>query len=197
MTAPEMPALLAFVTAMSFTPGPNTTLSAALAANRGLRHARPCVASVPVGWSLMLLACALGLGALIDAAPALRGTLKALGMAYLLWLAWRLATTRTMVQAGALGVGFVRGVALQFVNIKAWMAALTVSAGWIAVTGQTASRLAIVLPLMMAYALASNFAYAMVGSALRPWLVRGRRLLWFNRAMAAVLAATAAWMGVL
>jgi hypothetical protein len=41
---------------------------------------------------------------------------------------------------------------------------------------------------------ASNFAYALVGSALRHWLAQGRRLLWFNRALAAVLVATAAWM---
>jgi threonine/homoserine/homoserine lactone efflux protein len=54
-----------------------------------------------------------------------------------------------------------------------------------------------VLPLMMAYGLASNFTYALVGSALRGWLAHGRRLLWFNRALALVLVATAAWMSVL
>jgi threonine/homoserine/homoserine lactone efflux protein len=59
---------------------------------------------------------------------------------------------------------------------------------------QVLSRAAIVLPLMMAYGVASNFNYALVGSALRAWLLRGRRLLAFNRALAAVLAATAAWM---
>jgi threonine/homoserine/homoserine lactone efflux protein len=197
MTAQELAALLAFATAISFTPGPNTTLSAPLAANRGLRHAMPFVAGVPVGWSLMLVGCALGLGALIDAAPGLRGALQAFGIAYLLWLAWQLVKTRTLAQADKLAVGFGRGIALQFVNIKAWMAALTVSAGWIAVSGQTVTRLTIVLPLMIAYALASNFAYALVGSLLRPWLARGRRLVWFNRAMAAVLATTAAWMAVL
>jgi threonine/homoserine/homoserine lactone efflux protein len=46
----------------------------------------------------------------------------------------------------------------------------------------------------MAYGFASNFTYALVGSALRQWLRHGRRLLWFNRVMAAVLVATAAWM---
>jgi hypothetical protein len=33
-----------------------------------------------------------------------------------------------------------------------------------------------------------------VGSLLRHWLAQGQRLLWFNRALAVVLAATAAWM---
>ena len=39
----ELSPLLVLATAMSFTPGPNTTLSTALAANRGLRHALPRV----------------------------------------------------------------------------------------------------------------------------------------------------------
>lgn len=40
MTAAELTALLVLCTAASFTPGPNTTLSTALAANLGLRGAR-------------------------------------------------------------------------------------------------------------------------------------------------------------
>ena len=42
-----------------------------------------------------------------------------------------------------------------------------------------------------------NLLYALIGSALRGWLAQGRRLLWFNRALAGVLALTALWMGTL
>jgi threonine/homoserine/homoserine lactone efflux protein len=55
-------------------------------------------------------------------------------------------------------------------------------------------RLAIICVLMMAFAFTSNLTYAVAGSLLRQWLSRGRRLLWFNRALAAVLVATAGWM---
>lgn len=198
MTSAELAALLVFSTAMAFTPGPNTTLSAALAANGGLKRAMTFILAVPVGWGLLLLACAGGLGALIQAVPVLRGGIKALGLAYMLWLAWKLATTARLAEAdGGLRVGFGQGVLLQFVNIKAWMNALMISAGWITVAEPIAPRLAIVLPLMMAYGLASNFTYALIGSALRSWLALGQRLAWFNRALAAVLVATAAWMAVL
>ncbi|MCE2691888.1 MAG: LysE family transporter [Rubrivivax sp.] len=198
MTSSEFAALLVFSTAMAFTPGPNTTLSAALAANGGLKRAMTFILAVPFGWGLLLLACAGGLGALIQAAPVLRGGIKVLGLAYMLWLAWKLATTARMAEAdGGLRVGFWQGVMLQFVNIKAWMNALTISAGWITVAEPIAPRLAIVLPLMMAYGLASNFTYALIGSTLRSWLAVGRRLVWFNRALAAVLVATAGWMAVL
>jgi threonine/homoserine/homoserine lactone efflux protein len=210
LSAAEFSSLVLFATAMSFTPGPNTTLAAALAANRGLRHAMRFVLAVPIGWGLLLLGCALGLGALMQAQPALQALLKWAGLAYMLWLAWRLWQTGALAQADErrFDVGFAKGVALQFVNIKAWMNALLITAGWVMVEGPAASttgtagaagavpwaRMAVVLPLMMSYGFASNLAYAAAGSALRGWLAQGRRLLMFNRLLALVLAATAAWM---
>jgi threonine/homoserine/homoserine lactone efflux protein len=55
-------------------------------------------------------------------------------------------------------------------------------------------RLVFVCLAMLFFAFSSNFTYAVVGSLLRHWLAQGQRLLWFNRALAVVLAATAAWM---
>ena len=91
-------------------------------------------------------------------------------------------------------VGFLQGVLLQFVNIKAWMLALAIIGGWIAGQPSAVLRFAQVLPVMLAYALASNLCYALIGSVLRAWLAQGRRLQWFNRGMALVLALTALWM---
>ena len=201
MTAPELTALLLFCTAMSFSPGPNTTLSTALAANLGLRRAlRFCIA-VPTGWTLLMLGSGLGLGALITGVPALRWGVTLAGVAYMLWLAFKLsrAGRLTEVDGSRLNVTFWQGVGLQFVNIKAWMLALTLSAGWVVnAAGQPAAnpgqRLAIICAVMMAFAFTSNFVYALVGSLLRQWLAQGRRLLWFNRALALVLVVTAFWM---
>jgi threonine/homoserine/homoserine lactone efflux protein len=96
-------------------------------------------------------------------------------------------------------VTFVQGVGLQFLNIKAWMLAMTLTAGWILnAGGQPASnpgqRLAIISVVMLMFAFTSNLTYALMGSLLRQWLSLGARLLWFNRALALVLAATAVWM---
>lgn len=192
----EFTALLVLATAMSFSPGPNTTLSTALAANRGLRHAMRFVVAVPVGWSALLLLCAGGLGALVLAVPALRLAIKGLGIGYLLWLAWKLSGTAHLGNADGsrMNVGFWQGVALQFLNIKAWLLALTIVAGWIAGQPEALQRLVVVLPVMLVFAFASNLVYAAAGALLRQWLATGRRLLWFNRTMALVLVLTAAWM---
>lgn len=200
MSATELTALLLLCTAVSFTPGPNTTLSTALAANFGLKRAIRFVLAVPVGWGLLLSLCASGVGALVVSLPPLRLGVKAAGVAYLLWLAWKLWQAHTLTQAknSQLNVTFWQGVMLQFLNIKAWMLALTVVAGWLAGRADIGPRFAMVLPLLLAFALASNLSYALVGTLLRQWLADaqhgGHRLRWFNRSMAVVLLVTALWM---
>lgn len=192
----ELTALLVLSTAASFTPGPNTTLSTALAANRGMRSALKFVLAVPIGWGLLLSLCMAGLGNLVLALPALRWVIMVSGTLYLLWMAYRLWGTRQMATADAdrLNISFVQGVSLQFLNIKAWMLALSLVAGWVAGKEDALARSMLLLPIMMAFGLISNLTYAAVGSLLRQWLSEGIRLLVFNRCMATALLFTAVWM---
>lgn len=206
MNSSELMALLMLCTAASFTPGPNTTLSTALAVNHGLRSAMVFVAAVPVGWGMLFGVCAAGLGSLVQAVPVLRWAVTLAGVGYLLWLAAKLAgfALPTLRRSGAegtplpsgpaVGVSFGQGVLLQFLNIKAWMLAMTLVAGWLAGRPDFWQRFALVLPIILCFALASNMTYALLGSLLRHWLAQGQRLLMFNRAMALVLLLTAVWM---
>ena len=195
MTSSEISALLVLATVSSFTPGPNTTLSTAMAANHGLRRAMRFVCAVPVGWGMLFALCATGLGGLVVAFPPLRWGIVVLGNAYLLWLAWRLWGSGSLQQADSakLQVGFVQGVGLQFLNIKAWMLALAIVAGWVAGRDDATARTLVLLPIMVAYGFVSNLTYAVAGSMLRHWLAHGRRLLVFNRCMAMALLATVIW----
>jgi len=137
---------------------------------------------------------------LLVALPLLAWAVKLSGVAYLLWLARRLAMTQELGAADArnLQIGFWQGAALQLVNIKAWMLALAIVSGWVAGHADAGWRFVIVLPVMLVFAFGSNLAYALVGSLLREWLAgpdgTRQRLRWFNRVMAAVLVLTAGWM---
>lgn len=196
LSTAEWSALLLLATASSFTPGPNTALSAALGANRGWRSAMAFISAVPLGCGLIFTLCALGVGGLLHQFPALRSALLLSGGGYLVWLASKLWRSRQMrnAQAGDLSIGFGQGVLLQFLNIKVWMLELSFVAGWLA--GQDAfwPRFASILPVVLVFALTSNLTYAWLGSALRHWLAQGERLLVFNRVMATALTLTAVWM---
>jgi threonine/homoserine/homoserine lactone efflux protein len=196
LNSEEMTALLILSTAASFTPGPNTTLSTALAANHGMRSALKFILAVPVGWGLLLGLCMAGLGHLVLAVPTLRWLILLGGTLYLLWMAYRLWGTRELASAHAdrLNITFFQGVSVQFLNIKAWMLALSVVAGWVAGKEDALARSFVLLPIMMGFGLVSNLTYAAMGSLLRQWLAQGIRLVVFNRCMAVALVFTAIWM---
>jgi threonine/homoserine/homoserine lactone efflux protein len=196
LSTEELTALLILSTAASFTPGPNTTLSTALAANQGLRSALRFILAVPVGWGLLLGLCMAGLGHLVLAIPALRWVITISGTLYLLSMAYRLWGTRELSNANEdrLTITFFQGVGVQFLNIKAWMLALSIVAGWVAGKEDALGRSLVLLPIMMGFGLVSNLTYAVMGSLLRQWLAQGIRLLVFNRCMAAALIFTAIWM---
>ena len=199
MSSAELFALIALATVGTFTPGPNTALSATIAANFGLRRALPFVCAVPVGWGILLALNAAGLGVMVLGFPPLRWGLLLAGVLYLTWLAWKLANTQRLSEAeqGPV-VGFKQGVMLQFINIKAWFLALSVVSGWVIGHDNTLERLSEALPIFMFFGLTSNLTYAWIGASLRHWL-RGpnetaRRLQWFNRGMAVALLGTVVWM---
>ena len=130
MTASELSALLVLATVGSFTPGPNTTLSTALAANLGLRPTLRFVLAVPFGWGLLLSLCAGGLGTLVVALPQLRWGIQAIGIAYLLWLALKLARTSTLMRAWLSGPAG-SGQRLRWFN-RLMAGVLVLTAGWMA-----------------------------------------------------------------
>lgn len=199
MTIAEYTALLLLGLAVSFTPGPNTALSAAMGAQGGLKRALPFVLAVPFGWGLLLAGSMMGIGAVLANVSGARLGVALLGTAYLLWLAKRIATAPALPVDAPEGsskvtAGFTSGVVLQFVNIKAWMLSFSIVAGWLTGPAATLERFLVVLPTLMAFAFLSNLLYAWMGAALRQWLQQGTRLKRFNRSMAGVLCLTAAWM---
>ena len=199
MSSDEFFALITLATVGTFTPGPNTALSATIAANHGLRRALPFVCAVPAGWGILLILNAAGLGLVVLGFPPLRWGLLAAGVLYLLWLAYKLASTQRLSEAAqGPAIGFKQGVMLQFINIKAWFLALSVVSGWVIGHDDTLARLLETLPIFMFFGLTSNLTYAWIGASLRHWL-RGpndtaQRLQWFNRCMALALLGTVAWM---
>jgi threonine/homoserine/homoserine lactone efflux protein len=121
--------LVLFVFVVSITPGPNNVIALSSGANFGFKATMPFMAGVALGFPVLALAVALGLGALLTAVPWLAGGLKLVGCAYLLWLAWKIATAGSPGLAigrstSAGPIGFLQSCLLQWVNPKAWIIAI-------------------------------------------------------------------------
>jgi threonine/homoserine/homoserine lactone efflux protein len=111
-----------FAISTSITPGPNTLMLLASGVNFGFRRTLPHMLGIAVGFPAMIMAIGLGLGGLFEAYPRSHVILKYVGMAYLLWLAWKVATAERAEDAAyeSKPFGFFQAAAFQWVNPKAW-----------------------------------------------------------------------------
>ena len=115
---------IAFAVSMSATPGPNNTMVTASGAAWGFRRTVPHMAGISVGFPAMLLAVALGAGEVLRSRPWLHEGLRWIGAAYLLWLAWHIATARPATPGQAPAgrpISFPQAALFQWVNPKAWV----------------------------------------------------------------------------
>lgn len=89
--------MFSFVT--SITPGPNNIMLLASGMNFGLKRTMPHALGVSIGFLVMLIAVGMGVGALIKSSEIVYNILKYLGIAYLLWLAWKTTISRSVGSA--------------------------------------------------------------------------------------------------
>lgn len=185
-------ALLVYAFVTSVTPGPNNFMLLASGVNFGFTRTIPHMLGIGIGFLVLLLAVGFGLGAVLTAVPMLHNGLKVAGSVYLLYLAWKIASSRSMGGKGeerAQPMRFLDAAAFQWVNPKAWVMAVTAMAVY-----SNAERpfLSVVL-VSVAFAvvnLPSVSVWAGFGTALRGFLSDPTRLKWFNIAMGVLLAAT-------
>ncbi len=85
-------ALLLFVVVTLVTPGPNNAMLMATGSHMASVAACHNLLGVALGFGFMTLAVGFGLGAMLLAAPTAYTVLKYVGAAYLLYLAWAIAT---------------------------------------------------------------------------------------------------------
>lgn len=85
---------LAFAVAMVATPGPNNAMLASSGSLWGFRRTVPHMLGVAIGFPIMLVAVAAGAGGLLLHHPVALTAMRWAGAAYLLYLAWRIATAQ-------------------------------------------------------------------------------------------------------
>lgn len=184
-----LPALAAFAVASSITPGPNNIMLMTSGTNFGFRRTVPHMLGVSLGFALMIVLVGLGLAELFARYPVAHQVLKWVSVAYLLYLAWKIATARPPSE-GAAAKGtpmtFVQAALFQWVNPKAWTMALTGVTVYIPPVDPWIGLL-LVAALFGAINLPCVGLWAAMGVKLRRWLGDARRLRQFNVAAAVLL----------
>lgn len=193
LSSPQLlAALAAFAFVSSITPGPNNAMLMASGANFGFARTLPHLAGVAIGFAVLLLAVGLGLGGLFTAFPALHTVLKVVGAAYLLWLAWKIATAKGVGGHGGGGrpITFLQAAGFQWVNPKAWVMSVGAVATYVPLGAGLLGNVALVVLVFSLVNLPCIVAWTGGGVALRRVLARPAALRAFNAVMAALLVAS-------
>jgi threonine/homoserine/homoserine lactone efflux protein len=185
-------ALLVFVVVTLFTPGPNNAMLMTSGLNFGFRRGLPHLWGVALGFGVMVLAVGLGLGALFAAYPAAYTVLKYAGAAYLLYLAWQIATAGPIEVGGeARGrpITFLEAAAFQWLNPKGWVMAVGAVSAYAAVAAFPFNVLLMSF-LFGSLGILSSATWLGFGTGLKRLLTSPRVVRAVNIAMALALVAS-------
>lgn len=190
MTPELLTALAAFAFVSSITPGPNNMMLMASGANFGLARTVPHMLGVALGFVAMIVLVGIGLIGLFDAVPISYTILKVISVAYLLYLAWKIANAAAPEGQGSGGrpMTFVQAALFQWVNPKAWTMALTALAVYAPV--QELWAIALVALVFGVVNLPSIGVWTVLGVQVRRLLTGPGRLRAFNITMALLLVAS-------
>ena len=192
MSQPLLIALVVFAAVMAFTPGPNNVMVLSSGLTYGLRRTLPHIAGIAIGVSFMVAAMGLGLGTIFIAYPVLQTILKYAGIAYLLYLAFAIATSGSVSpgQDNRRGPMTFWGAALfQWVNVKGWVMTIGIITAYSAIASFP-WNITIQAALMLVMGGLSSLTWAVFGSSLRQILTSPRAIRTFNILMALLLLAS-------
>ncbi|KGM88987.1 Putative threonine efflux protein [Roseovarius mucosus DSM 17069] len=181
-------ATFAFVTVM--TPGPNNLMLMASGTNFGFTRSIPHMLGIGLGFPLMVACVGLGVMQVFDLWPLSYTLLKIGSVAYLVYLAWKIANAAPPRDAEASGkpLTFLQSAAFQWVNPKAWSMAL--SAITLYATGRDLASVLWVAGVYVVVSSISTTSWTLLGQQLRRLLKNQTRLRIFNWLMATLLIAT-------
>ncbi|WP_170429048.1 LysE family translocator [Ruegeria arenilitoris] len=190
MTYDILLALIAFAFVSSITPGPNNLMLMASGANFGFRRSIPHMLGIGLGFTFMVLLVGTGLVQLFDTYPVSYTALKIASVAYLLFLAWKIAHAAPAKGHSETGtpMTFLQAAAFQWVNPKAWAMALTATTAY--TPDQTLQAIAVVALVFGAVNLPSVSTWTVLGQQMARFLTNPRRLVVFNWTMATLLVAS-------
>lgn len=190
MTYQIFSALVVFAFVTSVTPGPNNLMLMASGANFGFGRSVPHMLGVALGFTAMALLVGLGLAGVFQTWPPAVLGLKIVSVAYMLWLAWKIAHAAAPNSGEAQGrpMTFLQAAAFQWVNPKAWAMALTATSVY--APGQTVAAIALVAVVFGAVNLPSVGLWVLMGQEMRRFLTNPARLRVFNVTMAVLLVAS-------
>ncbi len=160
--------------------------------NFGVRRGIPHLLGIIIGFPIMLALIGLGFGTLFQLYPIIHDVIKIVGIAYLLYLAWKIATSRS--NAGQTDqskpINFWQAAAFQWINVKAWIMGSSALAAYTTLDDNFFIQVAIICVSFAIITLPCAGVWLVFGAGLQRFLRDPKHLRLFNIVMALMLVAS-------
>ena len=182
--------MLTFSLSMSISPGPVNITILSSSMNYGLKQTFAFISGATIGFTALLSAVCFGLYQVISLYPILLNIITVLGTVLLVWMGWNIARARGQsIQTDQLALAkaptFMQGALLQWLNPKAWIAAVSGTALFSA--SQNAFYLILFILIYFAVCYLSLLIWGYTGQKLAVFLNQGARMRMFNMVMGVLL----------
>ena len=160
--------------------------------NFGVRRGIPHLMGICIGFPIMLILIGLGFGGLFNLYPVLHELIKLVGIVYLLYLAWKIGSTRHAddPQAQTKPMTFIQAAAFQWVNPKAWVMGSSALAAFTSLEANFLLQVIIVAGTFLIITIPSAGIWLIFGAGLQHVLTNPNHLRIFNLSMAVLLVAS-------
>jgi len=185
----EYTALVLFILATSITPGPNNVMILASGANHGFKKSIPHLLGIDLGFPIMMIAVGLGAGQLFQQSPAIFSWLKIIGVIYLSYLAFKIATApvQNFESIKAQPMTFFQALLFQWVNPKAWIMCIGAVVTFTVADASYLYQVFIIALLFFVLGSPCTISWLWFGSILRRLLLQEKYLRVFNLSMGLLL----------
>lgn len=161
-------AFFTYVIITSITPGPNNILSLSVATQHGLKRSTKVISGMFCGYIVLMLLCGVFTYHMVSLLPVITPWLTWVGAAYIIWLAWGIATSDIKTTSkDSEGITFLTGFGLQFVNVKIILYGVTSISTFVLPYTQNIYWILATSLVLAFIALASNLIWAIAGKLLQ------------------------------
>jgi cysteine/O-acetylserine efflux protein len=112
---------LTYAVITAATPGPNNIMSMSNAGRLGFKKSLPFNWGILAGFSIVMLISTYFCSLLSSAIPVIKTPMLIVGAVYLLYLAWKTFKSSSDIEENHSKIGFLSGLALQFINPKIYI----------------------------------------------------------------------------
>jgi threonine/homoserine/homoserine lactone efflux protein len=176
----------------AITPGHNNVMLTTTGLNFGVRRGVPHLLGICIGFPVMLALIGLGFGTLFQLYPILHEVIKIVGVIYLLYLAWKIASTRGGAREinQSKPINFWQAAAFQWINPKAWIMGSSALAAYTSLDDNFFLQVLIICVTFMIITIPCAGIWLVFGAGLQHFLKDPGHLKIFNISMALLLIAS-------